>query len=103
MTDELALDFDHWQSVLVSNFGPELTSEQIASLAAIDVPFTSFSRGGKEFTEEFWTDQALEQSSGWEVIRDMAGRAFRPLWVASRNCPKLRARVFQGGPSVGSL
>lgn len=41
--DELALDFDHWREVMIHNFYSELTSEQSASLAAIDEFFSRFS------------------------------------------------------------
>jgi len=77
VTDEFALDFDNWQSVIIGNFGAELTSEQLGCLKAIDERFTSHSRGGASFTEQFWTDEALRESADWENIREMARRALR--------------------------
>lgn len=75
VTDELALDFDHWQVVFISNFGDEATREQLAALAAIDERLDSLSRGGSEFDENFWTDEALRSSARWEELRHLAARA----------------------------
>jgi hypothetical protein len=58
----LALDFDHWRVVFIFNFGAEATPEQLASLAAIDEEFDSLSRGGSDFAEDFWTDDASRAS-----------------------------------------
>jgi hypothetical protein len=74
-TDELALDFDHWRVVFISNFGPRVTPEQLASLAAIDARFEALSRGGDEFAEEFWTNEALYKSPIWQHIRQLAVQA----------------------------
>jgi hypothetical protein len=70
--DELALDFHHWQGVMIDNFSSELTSEQIANLVAIDEILDRFSRGGSDYSEEFWTDEAVRKSPDWESIRQMA-------------------------------
>jgi len=55
--------------VMIDNFSCELTPEQIASLAAIDEIFSRFSRGGSEYREEFWMDEAVRSSPDWESIR----------------------------------
>jgi hypothetical protein len=73
--DELALDFNHWQGVMTDNFSSELTPEQIASLAAIDETFSRFSKLDSEYSEDFWTDEAVRKSLAWENIRQMARRA----------------------------
>ena len=73
--DELAVDFHHWQDVMIDNFSSELTAEQIASLAAIEEIFSRFSRGGSEYREEFWMDEAVRKSPDWESIRQMARQA----------------------------
>jgi hypothetical protein len=70
--DELALDLHHWREVMIDNCSSELTSEQNASLAAIDEVFPRFSRGGSEYREEFWMDEAVRKSPEWERIRQMA-------------------------------
>jgi len=75
VTDELALDLDHWTEVVLDNFRCELTEEQISSLTAIDQKFDLLSRGGIEFSEEFWTEDALRKSAEWEKIRQMAKEA----------------------------
>jgi len=70
--DELALDFHHWREAMIDNFSSELTSEQNASLAAIDEVFSRFSKGGSEYREEFWMDEVVRKSPDWERIRQMA-------------------------------
>ena len=35
-SDELLLDFDHWQECAVTNYGSDLTGEQLDSLAAMN-------------------------------------------------------------------
>jgi hypothetical protein len=89
VTDELALDFDHWRVVFISNFGAEATSDQLASLAAIDEEFDFLSRGGSEFAEDFWTDEALRASARWEEIRQLAVQALTtfgfPLNIPANN------------------
>lgn len=102
VTDELALDFDHWQSVLVSNFGSELSPDQIASLAVIDDKFASFSRGGKEFKAEFWTDEALRQSADWQSIRQMAGRTLHLFGWPLAIPPSYAHEYVKGTPNVES-
>lgn len=72
VTDELALDFDHWHSLFVGNYGVELTAAQLAGFTAIKERFESLGRCGKKFNEGFWTDDALRESADWEVIRQLA-------------------------------
>ncbi len=45
--DELALDFDQWRSVAVSNFRSELTASQLSGLDAIGGSQTAPGDGGK--------------------------------------------------------
>ena len=75
--------------MLLSNFASELTTEQIASLAAIDERFEALSKGGKDFNEKFWTDEALTELTDWEFIRQMAVRALSlfgwPLEIPANN------------------
>jgi len=71
----LALDFHHWQGVMIDDFSSELTPEQIASLTAIEATFSRFSRGGSEYNEEFWMDEAVRKSPDWENIRQRTRRA----------------------------
>lgn len=60
---------------MIDNFSAELTPEQNASLAAIDKVFSSFSKSGSEYREEFWMDEAVRKSPDWERIRQMAREA----------------------------
>jgi hypothetical protein len=72
--DELALDFHHWQGVMIDNFSSELTPEQVASLIAIDESFSRFSRGGSDYSEEFWTDEGVRTSPDWQNILVLSAR-----------------------------
>jgi hypothetical protein len=85
VADELALDFDHWRSVFLSNFATELTPEQTLAFAVIDDRFQALSSGGGEYNEQFWTDGGLRESSDWVGIRRMATRALSLLgWPLER-------------------
>jgi len=71
----LALDFHHWQGVMIDNFSSELTPQQIAGLITLDESFSRFSRGGGGYSEEFWTDEGVRTSPDWQIIRQMAKHA----------------------------
>src|SRR5262245_46705375 len=72
VADELALDFDHWRSVFLSNFADELTLEQVRAFTMIDERLEALSHGGKEYNEQFWTEEGLRESAEWASIRRMA-------------------------------
>jgi hypothetical protein len=96
VTDELALDFNHWQDTLIGNFGSELTRGQIEILTAINENFSHLSRCGSQYKEEFWTDDALRNSADWTQIRAMASEALSRFgWREAE--PPSRASEFVKG------
>ena len=99
VTDELALDFDHWKRTLVGNFASEMTAEQIASLTRIDEHFAFLSRGGEGFQVEFWTPNALRESVEWQRIREMAVQALQLFGWPVESPPSYAHEYIGGGPS----
>jgi hypothetical protein len=69
--DELALDFDHWRLVAVSNFRSELTASQLACLDAIEGRLSELTHMGSEH----WSDDALRESTEWRGLRALATAA----------------------------
>jgi hypothetical protein len=77
--DALALDFDQWRLVAVSNFRSELTASQLSCLEAIDGSFSELTHMGSEH----WTDDSVRKSTEWQGIRALAAAA-----LASFGWPK---------------
>src|SRR5690349_11816931 len=81
--DELALDFDNWQSVVLGNYAGELSTEQASSLAEIGRTLARMSRIGADFKRELWTDVALGSSQQWADLRRLAVAALEAFgWPA---------------------
>ena len=70
--DELALDFEHWASVVHDNYEEELSPAQAGALAAISETFTTMSGDAAEFGAELWTEEAVRSSSHWQDVRRLA-------------------------------
>ena len=79
VTDELALDFDHWREVYLGAFAEDLSPYQIECFDQIAARFQALSEGGPAFQEDFWTDEALRSSPEWERIRRIARRLLAAL------------------------
>jgi hypothetical protein len=102
--DELALDFDHWQQVIIGNFRDKLTTEQTDLLQHINRKFDEMS---DRLPKEVWSCESLRSSPDWEEIRSLARRtlhAFRwrasvPIWTCgvSTSRPKPRPDADQDG------
>src|SRR5688572_32607527 len=75
VADELALDFDQWQTVVLGNYDGELSTEQTSSLSEIDRTLDRMSRSGADFTPELWTEVALSSNRHWADLRRLAGAA----------------------------
>lgn len=73
--DELALDFDHWASFILTIYDGEVSPLQVAALRAIDSQLKTMSRDGAEFDAELWTDRALRTSPQWVQVRTLAASA----------------------------
>src|SRR5215472_13356887 len=91
--DELALDFDHWQSVFLSNFATELTAEQARAFTAINDRLHALSRGGSDFNGQLWTEDGLRNSAEWASIRRMASQVLNLMgWPVEK--PDLNLGVY---------
>lgn len=73
--DELALDFDHWESVVRGNYGEELSKDQADRLAEVSRKLSSMSRTGSDFEPELWEESALRSSQHWMDVRLLAASA----------------------------
>ena len=70
LTDEMALDFDHWVQSVPTYW--TLSKVQAAKLTALD-DFLNKMSG--PLHEAFWTDEALFSDPRWEEIRKLAESA----------------------------
>ena len=77
--DELALDFDHWESVVRGNYGEELSKDQADRLAEVGRKLSSMSRTGADFEPELWAESALSSSQHWVDVRLLAASALDAL------------------------
>jgi hypothetical protein len=73
--DQLALDFEHWASVVKETYEEELSSAQLDALAAISRTLQTISGHAAEFEAELWTEEAVRSSSHWDDIRRVAAAA----------------------------
>ena len=73
--DDLAFDFDHWSTLVRTQYEADLSPLQMQSLAAIERKLASMSRDGAEFDPGLWTDAALDSSVHWEQLRTLAAAA----------------------------
>ena len=90
--DELALDFDLWKEVVLSNFRSELATDQISSIDSIDRTLSELSDVGPEH----WTDDAVRKSEEWNRIRALAAAALESFGWA-REIPPGHADEYVGG------
>ena len=76
---DLAFDFDHWVSVVCSNYGDELADAQREALAAIEATFAAMSRESADFDLDVWTEPALRTNGRWAEVRRLAGSALETM------------------------
>jgi hypothetical protein len=81
---ELALDFDHWASVIRNQYSEELTPLQLDALAAVEQKLATMSRDGAEFDVDVWTDAALKTSEHWAEVRRLATAALEAFGWADK-------------------
>jgi hypothetical protein len=67
LTDEMALDLDHWAQCLSTYWKP--SNAQIVQLNRLD-DFLSEMSGSLH--SDFWTDEALSSDLRWEEVRTLA-------------------------------
>jgi len=91
--DELALDFDLWREVVLSNFRSELSTDQMCCIESIDQSLAQLTRMGPEC----WTEEAVRQSEEWKRVRTLAADALDAFgWPLET--PPSHADEFVGGP-----
>jgi hypothetical protein len=73
--DELAMEFEHWSTLIRSTYDQELSAAQLQSLEAIEQQLRTMSRDGAEFDLELWTDAAVRSSELWAEVRQRASIA----------------------------
>lgn len=72
LTDEMALDFNHWVECLPTYWNPSNT--QIVQLKRLDDFLSTMS---DSLHSAFWTDEALSSDPRWEEVRMLAKTALR--------------------------
>jgi hypothetical protein len=70
--DELALELDHWASLVLETYREDLTDAQADSLRALDRKLATMSRDGAEFDADLWSEAALGTSAHWQEVRALA-------------------------------
>lgn len=90
--DELALDFDHWKDVVLSNFGADLTADQKSCIENIDRRLSALTHLGPEH----WTEHAVRESQEWQRLRSVAIEALQSFgWP--QQTPPSHADEYIGG------
>jgi hypothetical protein len=71
-TDELALELDHWATLVLDSYRNDLTDQQADSLKALHQKLATMSRDGAEFDADLWTETALGSNVHWQEVRGLA-------------------------------
>src|ERR1700727_1049497 len=66
--DELALEFDHWQEVVLHNYGKQLSADQACAVKILKEKLHSLTLAGAEH----WTDESVRNSPEWQNVRSLA-------------------------------
>jgi hypothetical protein len=70
--NELAMNFDHWATIVRDAYGDDVTDAQRSSLTALDETFHRMSRDAADFDADVWTDTAVKTSEHWVAVRRLA-------------------------------
>ena len=70
--DELALELDHWATLVLDSYRQGLTNPQADSLKALHQKLATMSRDGAEFDADLWTETALGSNVHWQEVRSLA-------------------------------
>ena len=70
--DELALELDHWATLVLETYRQDLTDPQVESLKALHHKLATMSRDGAEFDADLWTEAAMGSSAHWQEVRALA-------------------------------
>jgi hypothetical protein len=67
-TDELVLDFYHWRECVVTNYAPQVSREQMATLVALDEKTQAATNGDRNV----WDENAIVDHPFWAELRKLA-------------------------------
>jgi hypothetical protein len=70
--DELALELDHWATLVLDRYAGALTDAQTTGLRALHRKLETMSRDGAEFDADLWNETAMGSSVHWQEVRDLA-------------------------------
>jgi hypothetical protein len=95
---ELVSDYDNWSKVARSHFAGLFSDDQLAALASIDIRIDAMSRGGIDFEETLWYEDALDTRPEWEELRSLAKSALACFDWPTEKPPWGRSLYARGGP-----
>ena len=70
--DELALELDHWATLVLEKYPEELSDSQAETLKALHQKLETMSRDGAEFDADLWTEAAMGSNVHWQEVRALA-------------------------------
>ena len=70
--DELALELDHWATLVLEKYPDELSGSQAETLKALHQKLETMSRDGAEFDADLWTEAAMGSNVHWQEVRALA-------------------------------
>jgi hypothetical protein len=70
--DELALELDHWATLVLEKYPDELSDPQPETLRALHQKLETMSRDGAEFDADLWSEAAISSNVHWQEVRALA-------------------------------
>jgi hypothetical protein len=70
--DELALELDHWATLVLEKYPDQLADQQAETLRALHHKLETMSRDGAEFDADLWSETAMGTSVHWQEVRALA-------------------------------
>ena len=70
--DELALELDHWATLVLEKYPDELSDSQADTLKALHQKLETMSRDRAEFDADLWTEAAMGSNVHWQEVRALA-------------------------------
>lgn len=98
--DELVADFAHWSKVARSFFAGLFSDDQLIALQAIDRHISAMSRGGTDFEETLWHEDALGSRPEWRALRELSKSALACFDWPMEKPPWGRSLYARGGSGL---
>lgn len=70
--DELALELDHWATLVLEKYRDGLSEPQADTLKALHEKLETMWRDGAEFDADLWTETAMGSNVHWQEVRGLA-------------------------------